>query len=134
MESFSLTQDKDSCIFTDVPKDSWSMKYIASASDLGVVFGRNTAEFAPKDNITREEAAHILYNIILLENRAVPKLSDVKQFTDINEISGFARGSFLTLCAGGIINGYEDSTLRPQNYITRGECAKILTNMFKNIR
>jgi len=134
MESFSLAHDSQTCNFEDVPEESWSIKYIAGASALGIVSGRSEKVFAPKENITREEAAHIIYNIILLKNHAIPKLNEIKHFSDIDKISDFARGSFLTLCAGGIINGYVDNTLRPQNYITRGECAKLITNTLKNIR
>lgn len=47
-------------------------------------------------------------------------------FKDAREISQYALESVSYLCGSKIINGYEDSSFRPNNYTTRAEAVAIL--------
>ena len=55
--------------FADVGQmDDWSKDYIASLSQMGIVSGKGDNNFAPKDNLTRAEAAKVIYSAFKLVN------------------------------------------------------------------
>ena len=47
-------------------------------------------------------------------------------FTDNDNISGYAKESVLALSSSGIINGYEDGSFLPQANATRAEAAQLI--------
>jgi hypothetical protein len=50
--------------YTDITDcDEWSLKYIKSAADMGVMSGKGDGSFKPKDEVTRAEAAVILIKL-----------------------------------------------------------------------
>ena len=70
--------------------------------------------FRPSRNVTRAEAASMLYKLLRSKDWEQKTYSDV----DPEAWYGDAIG---TLAGLGILNGYTDGTLRPQNQITRAE-------------
>ncbi len=133
-EMFKFTSDSASCSFDDVAKDRWSYKYIASLYNIGVISGKSETSFAPYDPITREQAAHILFNIVNYKNNIIEKKRDIIEFVDQAEISDYALVSVMSLYAGEIISGYGDLSIKPQNNITRAESAQLIINLFKSVR
>lgn len=134
INSLSLYDENAVCAFSDVAPDDWGYKYIASAYEKRIISGKDEKTFAPDDAVTREEAAHILYKAAGANSNAIPKLNEIKDFTDSADISEYAKGSVTALCAGGIISGYPDGSFAPRGNVTRGECAQLAINMLKNIR
>ena len=49
-----------SCRFTDVPANDWYAPYVNSAADNGIVYGVSDTEFAPNDEISRQDMAVML--------------------------------------------------------------------------
>ena len=47
-------------------------------------------------------------------------------FNDSNDVPWWAASSIAGLVNAGIINGYEDNTIRPNDLLTRAEAAAIL--------
>ena len=72
-------------------------------------------------------------NLLVQQGAELPDADTVRQtlsaFTDAADIPA-DRQAAITLCIQhGLISGYADGTLRPQNTITRSEYARILTSL-----
>ncbi len=108
---------------SDIPL--WAEKVIKAAYSEGLILGRvhddGSVTFAPYDNITRAEAMTIIGRI-LPENNDLPELP----FTDMADIPLWAQDGIKKLYSMGIANGYEDSTILPNNNMKRAEAAAML--------
>ena len=56
---------------------------------------------------------------------SAPVFASNIEFSDVDETTQFS-GAIYELVADGVINGYEDSTFRPNNTISRAEFAKVI--------
>ncbi len=106
----------------DIPL--WARDYVKAMYEMGIIKGRanddGTYTFAPFENISRAEAMTILGRII--EDTETAQLN----FTDNADIPDWAAESMRKLLGAGIINGYSDNTIKPQNNIKRAEAAVML--------
>lgn len=106
----------------DIPL--WARDYVKAMYEMGIIKGRanddGTYTFAPFDNISRAEAMTILGRII--EDNEMAQLN----FADNADIPDWAAESMQKLLGAGIINGYSDNTIKPQNNIKRAEAAVML--------
>lgn len=78
------------------------------------VYGYKDFTFRSSANITRAEAAQMLYNA---SDRSGWEISN---FTDVSQNDWFFN-AVTSLCDDEIIFGYADDTFKPQNFITRAE-------------
>ncbi len=116
--------------FDDVGLAHWAYNYIMAAADNGIVTGIGGGKFAPDVNITRQDLAVMLSRVIAAysadeeteEAAEAPELG----FADSGKVAGYAAAAVAELVDLKIINGYEDNTFRPGNYVTRAEAAKLL--------
>ena len=76
--------------------------------------------FRPTDNLTRAEAAQVLYNLLTDKTMGDRDVT----FSDVTEERWFYT-AVMTLASHGIIRGYSDGTFRPNAYITRAEFATL---------
>lgn len=102
----------------------WSLPYVNAMVECGYITGKSddgvTLYFDPDSSITRSEAFTVI-------SRIVGEASDGKiSFIDKDEIPQWAVKGILTLTGLGIIEGYEDNTIRPHNTITRAEAAVLV--------
>lgn len=108
---------------SDIPP--WAMNAIKASYSEKIILGRinddGTTTFAPYDNITRAEAMTILGRI-LDESPDLPNLP----FADSSEVPKWAEEGMKKLYSLGIINGYEDNTILPNNNMKRAESAAML--------
>lgn len=112
--------------FTDndiIPQ--WAVSAVKAVYKEGIILGRvnddGTSTFAPYDNITRAEAMTILGRI-LPNNDDLPNLP----FADKNDIPQWAEEGVSKLYSTGIVSGYEDNTILPNNNMKRAEAATML--------
>ncbi|ODP26842.1 Mannan endo-1,4-beta-mannosidase [Paenibacillus nuruki] len=77
------------------------------------------------DSLTREQAAKMIYDMLGLEQY---NYAAEKNFTDSNHIS--FNQEVYTLCALGILDGYSDSSFRPNQILSRIESANIIDRLF----
>ena len=108
--------------FKDVKPTDWFFEDVMQAASAGIVKGQGDGIFAPKDNVTRRDFAIMLCRVlgVDLEGDAVVPFVDVKP-DDYGIVA-------IAYCAShGIVNGYEDTTFRPNEYITRQEAAKMIS-------
>jgi len=125
VEAFGLKRIGLGYEFKDVAATDWFFEAVLSAYENGVINGTGNDNFAPSENITRQDAAVILY-------RASEKklaLSGEKEFKDSGEVSDYARNAVSVFGANGIINGFEDGSFAPKMPITRAQAAVIINNI-----
>lgn len=101
----------------------WSTDSIKSLVSKGIIEGYPGGTFNPTGKITRQEAAKIVFGILN------PEAKDGKavNFNDIEDQWG--KDFIKRLASLGIINGYGDGIFKPNNYITRAELAKIISEI-----
>lgn len=110
-------------VYSDVELSRWSNNAIATMSKLGIVNGYEDGTFGPAKAITRAEFATIAARFE--EEVAVGS----ENFTDI--AGHWAEEYIKEAAALQWVNGYEDGSFKPQNYITRAEVMTIVNRMLQ---
>ncbi len=122
-------QDVSLDIFEDADQiPQWALSHIKAVYKNGIINGKDNngkLYFEPNVYITRAEAVTII-------SRILPELTEKKEltFTDTNEIPDWSQDAFKTLTAVGIINGYDDNSVKPQNNVTRAEAVTMFYNIY----
>ena len=119
-----LYNENTECNFSDVPSNSWSYKYVASAYANGIVVGTSDSDFGAKSYITREDVCVISARILAKYGKQV---DGENGFTDAASISDYAKDSVDALVELGIINGFEDGSFGAKKLLTRAQAAKIIS-------
>ena len=119
--------------FTDIGDRSEEFQSaIAWAYENGYVNGTSKTTFSPRDPITRESVAKILY----LLNGADPGSSDAfrerfdRTYEDMSRVSDWAKDAVYWAVYSGMITGATNTTIVPQGTATRGQIAKILVSYY----
>ncbi|WP_171687122.1 S-layer homology domain-containing protein [Paenibacillus planticolens] len=99
----------------------WAKSAISTAAALGVVNGYTEQTFGPDEFITREQMAAIVIRAAQMD--PVAKNID---FSDRSSVSDWARSALETAIAKGLVNGYEDNTVKPQANTTRAEAVSVI--------
>ena len=112
--------------FSDVAAGIWYTDAVAWAAQNGIVNGVSDTEFAPGDDITREQLAAILYRYAAYQGYDVSQRADLSGFGDAESISGYAQEALSWAHAQGLVLGFEDGSLRPQGTASRAQIAAVL--------
>ena len=112
--------------FADVETGTWYTDAVAWAAENGIVNGVSDTEFAPGDDITREQLAVILYRYAACQGYDVSQRADLSGFGDASSISGYAQEALSWAHAQGLVLGFEDGSLRPQGTASRAQIAAVL--------
>ena len=112
--------------FSDVAAGIWYTDAVAWAAENGIVNGVSDTEFAPGDDITREQLAAILYRYAACQGYDVSQRADLSGFGDASSISGYAQEALSWASAQGLVLGFEDGSLRPQGTASRAQIAAVL--------
>jgi phenolic acid decarboxylase len=110
--------------YSDVKSSDWFANDIAKAKAAGYISGYEDGTMKPNNNISRQEAAVIVANILKLNSAGSDEL---KKFKDASSIPAWSASSVAALVKGGILAGYPDGTFQPKKAITRAEAVVILT-------
>ena len=112
--------------FTDVESGTWYTDAVLWAAQNGIVNGVSETEFAPGEDITREQLAVILYRYAAYQGYDVSQRADLSGFGDASSISGYAQEALSWAHAQGLVLGFEDGSLRPQGTASRAQIAAVL--------
>ncbi|OQB14378.1 MAG: S-layer protein precursor [Firmicutes bacterium ADurb.Bin193] len=96
----------------------WGIEAVRALYFKGWMIGSGNY-FEPDKSITRAEAMTILARIMGYGGDRV-------DFADSQSIPEWARSAVSGMVAAGIVNGYPDNTIRPNDLITRAEAAAII--------
>lgn len=120
--------------FTDVKGDMWYTDAILWANANGIVAGYDNGAYGVGDLITREQFATILYRYAQFKGYDTTQGGmAVREFSDYENISDYARPAMAWAVNAGIMGGMDDGTLMPQGKATRAEAATMLMNFCENI-
>ena len=119
--------------FTDVEAGTWYTDAVAWAAANGIVNGVSETEFAPGKDITREQLATILFRYAEAKGYDVSARADLSAYPDADQIQSYAAESVAWAVAEGLIQGFEDNTLRPAGNATRAQIATILMRFCEGV-
>ncbi len=107
--------------FSDVSADSWYNQTVSTLASMEIVKGYEDGTFRPNASITRAEFAAIATRFF----DETGATYEPGTFTDVTGDEWFA-GAIMDAVNLGLIGGYEDGTVRPNNNITRAEACAIV--------
>lgn len=120
--------------FDDVASGAWYADAVTWAAENGIVNGVSDAEFAPNDNITREQLAAILYRYAEHNDYDVSGRDDLSEFTDRDSISGYALDAMRWAVDEGLITGVTDTTIEPLGTATRAQAATMFMRFMSTVK
>ncbi len=109
--------------FTDVQQSNKNSGYIQSAVEAGIIKGYDDGTFKPTDKVTRGHMAAFI-------SRAFDLPTGTKTFKDVPS-NHTAYEAVKQLAAAGITTGYNDSTFKPQDNLTRAHISAFLARAMK---
>ena len=115
--------------YSDVDAEAWYGDAVYWARINGVATGYEDNTFRPNRAVTREELAQMLYNYAQYKEIILPAVGDLSKFPDGGKVSSWAQTAMKWATGLGVINGYEDSTLRPGGSTTRAEAASMILGL-----
>lgn len=113
--------------FTDVEESAASYKAISWAVGEGIIKGFSDNTFRPKDTVTRQQVAIMLYRMA-----GEPEIMGGESFSDITS----ATSGFNAIRWGSkvdVIRGYSDNTFKPEDNCLRMHIAIMLYRYSKNV-
>lgn len=122
-----LSSRKDST-FSDVSRLDWYYADVQKALYAGYVSGYSDGTFRPKNLISRQEAAVILYRISIPTDDTF----ELRKFSDNSSIADWARDAVSSVAAKGYITGDEKSRFLPAANLTRAQAAKLIYEFVEN--
>ncbi len=114
----------------DLSKYHWASIYMVAVDDIFPCYMiDDVTYYFPEREATREEVASSLVKLMGYDINGVDT-SVLNEFEDAATISDEQKENIAAAVRNGIINGYEDNTIRAQNALTRAEAATIINNCF----
>ena len=109
--------------FPDVEPTSEVGIAVEKLFTLGIVKGKPNGNYAPKDTISRAEAARIMYGVLELEEYV--NETGLKKYPDV-PLNHWAYKEISTISEWDVMNGYNTGNFGPGDTLTRGQMAHIL--------
>ena len=107
--------------------DDEKIKFLSGA---GIIYGMDNGTFAPDDNITREQAAAILYRTAeFLGNKTIVEPNGTT-FYDENLISDWARESVSIMNSMKIMEGVSDNEFAPKGNYTVEQAVATMVRLY----
>lgn len=126
-------QAKADTAFGDVAQNAWYAEAVAWAKTNGIVSGVSATQFAPNQNVTREQMAAILYRYAQYKGQETGNAdANLAVFADANTVSSYAVPAMNWAVKNGLISGTSATTLSPNGSATRAQVATILMRYQKN--
>lgn len=113
--------------FKDVEDGRFYSAAVEWAYQEGIINGYPGNLFGPEDDITREQLVTIMYNYAGYKGMDTSEKSNLKEFTDVSDISNYALDAVKWAVHEEIIHGYGNGVLAPNDSVTRAMCAKIIS-------
>lgn len=128
-ESVPSTEDSTLPTYTDLD-DSWAKDKILALEANGILPQDGTTLFHPFQNLTRGEAAMLLYNSIQRWPDQLPFTPLTTAVTSFSDMAGRPEEEAVNyLHQLGLVSGREDGCYHPDDSITRAEFSVLLLNL-----
>lgn len=125
------TSEEDNSPFSDVSESRWSYQQIKAMKLGGLISGYEDGTFLPENYITREDMVSILYRTLMQTTGALPKIRDNADFSDWDEVSGYAEDGVREMYCMGLVNGIGNDEFSPKGTATRAMAAKIIYDILE---
>ena len=133
LEAFKITDSGAKSTFADVAENDWCYRWIATAQSHEIINGDEAGNFNGEANVSRQDAAKILYGILKFRSQTLPAEREYSGFNDYADIADYAQESIEALYRGGVINGMGNGDFRPQANATRAETAKMIFSVLQKM-
>ena len=107
----------------DDTTNHWAKSSIDVLVAKGLLTGYSDGTFRPDSGLTRAEAIKVITTYMGLDGQ-------VSSFIDVSS-THWANAFIGAAAQSGLMNGYSDGTFRPDDKISRGELAALITRAFK---
>ena len=94
----------------------------SAAKHIHYVAGYEDKTFKPEKNLSRAEAASMIFSLLETTGKDIPEMPEKSKFSDIKTDEWYSN-AILTLAEMGVISGYDDGTFKPDALISRAEFA-----------
>ena len=123
----SILHDSENLMSLAVDAAAYYADAVYWARLHGVVQGVSEERFAPDSAITREQLATMLYRYAQYQGMEATTLEEnLGGYADAAEVSEYAVQAMNWAVGAGIIEGFDNDTLRPQGEATRAQAATML--------
>lgn len=112
--------------FTDVADDKWYSEAVRWSQGKGIVEGDENGHFRPDEAMSREELVAVFYRYAKYKGYDTEDREDLNDFIDSSDVQPYAVEALRWAIAAGLINGFEDSTIRPSVSCERAQLATVL--------
>lgn len=113
--------------YKDVESDGWYANSIAWATQKSIANGVSNTEFAPNDNMTREQLVVFLYRYAKLKNKSVSASNtNIKNYFDNKNVAVYAEDAMNWAIENSFISGTSKYYLEPAGNASRAQAAVIL--------
>ena len=114
--------------FTDVEQTDWFADSVIWAAQEEIVQGYPDGKFCPDTDVSRQDIMVLLYRYC-----GSPEVEGdyLDNFSDQDQISDYARAAMQWAVCEGMMEGYPDNTIRPQDTAIRAELAAILVRYYE---
>lgn len=126
VKAFNISQNENAMNFSDCVKGEWYTTFVASLGTLNIVVGDDNGCFGIGNDITREDAAVILWRTMNHINKKINAENKEVNFEDSDIISDYAKEAVTMLAKLGVINGKGNNRFAPKEPINRAESAKLI--------
>ena len=109
--------------FPDVPEGSWYYNVVYQAVGLGLFNGYSDGRFGPTDQITRGQAAVVLWN---MTGKPAAR-GTAKAFPDV-ATEDYFYNAVRWASSVGVVSGYANGKFGPNDKVTREQLAAMLAN------
>lgn len=120
--------------FVDLVEGEFYIDAVNWSLEKEIVNGVTKTEFKPKNNVTREQLALMLYRYASSKNMVSDAVGSIEAFADKDKVSDWAKDAMKWAVGKGIITGKIDNKLDPTGNATRAEVAAMLQRYIENIK
>ncbi|MDI3481989.1 MAG: hypothetical protein PWQ97_1644 [Tepidanaerobacteraceae bacterium] len=129
VQMLGLDIKKYTGIFEDVNSTAWYADYVQTAYDNKLIQGKVAGQmFDPNGKITRQEMMTIIGRA--LSASQPESTSSLASYKDAGSVADYAKPYVSYLISKGLVSGYPDGTIKPQNNTTRAEAVKLIYNIY----
>ncbi|MEE0899191.1 MAG: 5'-nucleotidase C-terminal domain-containing protein, partial [Acutalibacteraceae bacterium] len=122
--------------FDDVSAEMPYAEAIRWAAAVKIVNGCSESSFAPRDALTREQLAAILWRYAKSENIdvSIGENTNILSYEDVFTVSDYAIPAFQWTCGSGLMSGNTISTLAPKNAVNESQLEEALFRYSENVK
>lgn len=117
----TISSEENLTMYNDIAPEHYAYKAIMELSARGFISGDGSGNIQPDALINRQETAKLAVSVNNIDVQKDLPLN----CTDAHQVADWAKDIVAVSVKEGIINGYDDGTVRPLNSVTREEFVAI---------